>query len=176
MRSKLIAAAVLLIAAGVVAFLVLKPTQEPPPDPDRTHVVKPPMLRAPPRELPTQAPEPVVPPPVAVAAVPDASVDLPDAASAVTDPNAVARPMPGQMNHHPPPPHSPGGRFIQMERRYQKAQEAWTQLRSHKSPADQQKYDALLQQAGNELSSGQRQAGAQHLQEFVSQALDGIEP
>jgi hypothetical protein len=135
------------------------------------------MLRAPPREFVSTPPAPVAPAP---AAVPDATAPVAAPAAepqpALSDPNAVARPLTGQMNHHPPPPRSAGARFLAIERRYDKAKEAWTAMRSHQSPADQQKYDQLLEQTGKELSAGQRQAGAQHLQEFVSGALDGVEP
>lgn len=175
MKSKLMTAAAALFVIALVLFFVLKPKAEPAPAPVVPHVTKLPMLRAPPRDLAAAPPATPVPPVVAAVA-PDASVEAPPPAPALNDPNALVRPLPGQMNHHPPPPRSAGARFLAIERRYQNAQQAWTQLRSHKSPADQQKYDALLEQAGNELSSGARQAGAQHLQEFVSGALDGVEP
>ena len=80
------------------------------------------------------------------------------------------------MIHHPPPPRSAGGRFLALENRYKRAEDAWAHVRSSKSPADQQRYDALLAQIGQNLTVGSRQAAATQLQAFVEQALGGQEP
>jgi len=162
-----------LLALGGIAFLVLRPSaaSEPSVTPPQPRVVKPPMVRAPPPELTAASASAAAPPAIAM---PDASVEEASAApDASVEPDPLKVP---KIFHHPPPPRSMGARFVALERRYNKAREAWAVVRSHKNPAEQLMYDALLQRAGNDLSVGSKQAGAAELQEFVTKALDGVEP
>jgi hypothetical protein len=170
MRSKLVAAAVAVVALGALVFFLSRPSAPAETGEPKPTVTKPPMVRAPP---PEPAAVPTAPTAAVTPAASDASVEVAVTPDAPPAPDPLKTP---KIFHHGPPPRSMGARFLALERRYDKAREAWTVVRSHKNPAEQLRYDSMLNQIGNELSAGSKQAGAAELQDFVTQALDGVEP